>query len=209
MLNELEKYKHREEDLLSSLKAMEEKEEQYKSQISDFELKIKTIEKEKERVEKELSYLRKENKELREKIEELQERTKSASEKEKEYKEKMDALIKENENLKRELNEISEQFSRISKMYQEISKERTEVKNISNLLKIYITLLEDVFYGRPHARILWLLHETRERMTRQALNNTLGFQPAVILRAIQELRNADIVAYDEETGEVSLKKRIF
>ena len=93
-------------------------------------------------------------------------------------------------------------------MYQEISKEKTEVKNISNLLKIYVTLLEEVFYGRPHARILWLLHETKETMTREELNKTLGFQPAVILRAIQELRNAGLVSYNEDTGEVVLKKRI-
>ena len=142
------------------------------------------------------------------KIEELEKRSESVTEREKQLKEELAMLKAENEKLKTELTSISEQMKKISKMYQEVSKEKEEVTNIKDLLAIYVTLLEDVFYGRPHARILWILNKTKSEMKRSELNNTLGFQAAVIKKAIFDLKNAGLVDYNEDQDIVKLKKKI-
>ncbi|MFQ5979095.1 MAG: hypothetical protein ACE5OZ_13290 [Candidatus Heimdallarchaeota archaeon] len=115
----------------------------------------------------------------------------------------------ERDKLDKELNAIQEQLGRVSSLYEEASKEQEETKDVSELLGIYITLLEEVFAGRPHAKILYLLHGDKEVWTRGELNKTTGFEPVAILRALHELAAAELVVYDEESNEIRITKKIY
>lgn len=118
------------------------------------------------------------------------------------------SLQDENKHIKEELKSINDQLNSISKLYQEISKEKQDTVNIRDLLSIYIILLEEVFYGRPHAKILYLLHGGKNVIGKDALTKATGFQPAVVLHSIHDLQNAGLVELDE-SGLVTLKKKLY
>jgi predicted transcriptional regulator len=95
-------------------------------------------------------------------------------------------------------------------MYKDLSGSVDTNINIKHILSVYVTLLENVFEGKPHAKILLLLnsHEPHQ-ITRQELNQTLGFSAAIVLHSIHELLRAELIDYEDETGLVTLKERIF
>jgi len=118
-------------------------------------------------------------------------------------------LEKSNMEMKQELQGIQEQFSKISEMYRELSKKKDEAIGIRELLTIYVTLLEQVFAGMPHAKILWLLHGAKNTLKREELVKTSGVQPAVILKSIYDLQNANLVTYDMNSQNVTLIKKLY
>ena len=125
--------------------------------------------------------------------------------------EAVDAIRAERDELKKEMNEINEQLGRVSELYREASAEKealAEKVDVSDLLAIYITLIETVFYGKPHARILYTLHDVKTSITRKNIASSTGIMPAAVLKAVHDLANADLVKYDEDTQEVELTKDI-
>ena len=46
-------------------------------------------------------------------------------------------------------------------------------------------------------------------MTREELKNTTGIGGAYILRAVQELANVELVDHNIDTGQVSLRQRLY
>lgn len=118
-------------------------------------------------------------------------------------------VLNEKRKLEEELNYIKEQLSRLSKMYREITKEKEEIEDARHLLSIYITLLEEVFDGQPHAKVLYLLHGAKNVMKRKEITEAAGFQPAVILKSIHDLAKANLVEYNLESEEVRLVRRIY
>ena len=124
----------------------------------------------------------------------------------------IDELRKERDDLKREMDEINEQLSRVSELYREASAEKDALQekvDLSDLLAIYITLIETVFYGKPHARILYTLHDVKTAITRKNIAASSGIQPAVVRKAVYDLANANLVKIDEDNDEVTLTKDIF
>ncbi len=124
----------------------------------------------------------------------------------------IDLLRKERDDLKREMDEINEQLSRVSELYREASAEKEALQekvDLSDLLAIYITLIETVFYGKPHARILYTLHDVKTAITRKNIAASSGIQPAVVRKAVYDLANANLVKIDEDSDEVTLIKDIF
>lgn len=97
---------------------------------------------------------------------------------------------------------LRKQFEEMSELYQ-------EGMDAKELLTIYITLLEKVFGAKPHAKILYALHGESDTISREALNKSLGFEPAVVLRAIHELQAAELVEFNEHQNLVTLKKRLY
>ncbi|MHA1409984.1 MAG: hypothetical protein ACTSQY_06725 [Candidatus Odinarchaeia archaeon] len=140
-----------------------------------------------------------------EKVKSLEKELKTASEKDI----KISELESENKKLKNEIDDINAQLNKISKLYQEVSHKKEEAINVRQLLSIYVILLEEVFYGRPHAKILFLLHGDNQSLTREAITKSTGFQPAIVLHSIHDLHNAGLVEYDNEKDVVTLKKRIY
>jgi hypothetical protein len=123
--------------------------------------------------------------------------------------EQLDKLQDENAKKAVQLKDIEDQLSKISKTYQDLAGKQTEALDVRELLTIYVTLLEEVFEGRPHAKILWLLHGQKPVLTRSEINKTSGFQPAIVLKSIYDLSNADLINYDENTQELSLKRKLY
>ncbi len=125
--------------------------------------------------------------------------------------EAIDAIVKERDELKAEMNEITTKLSRVSELYRETSAEKEALQekvDVSDLLGIYIVLLETVFYGKPHARILYTLHDVKKPITRKNLADSSGIMPAQVLKAIHDLANENLVSYNEDTQQVTLKKEI-
>jgi hypothetical protein len=123
--------------------------------------------------------------------------------------EQISQLRKENNGMASKLKDIEDQLSRISKTYQELSGKFTEAVDVRELLTIYVTLLEQVFEGRPHAKILWLLHGKKAVLTRDEINKSSGFQPAIVLKSIYDLANANLINYNDTTQELSLKRKLY
>ncbi|TXT55774.1 MAG: hypothetical protein BAJATHORv1_30156 [Candidatus Thorarchaeota archaeon] len=127
---------------------------------------------------------------------------------------KEDQLAKvtaERDELKKEMDEITSKLERVSELYRETTAEKeklAEKVDVSDLLGIYITLIETVFGGKPHARVLYTLHNTQTAIPRKNLEKSTGIMPTAILKAIHDLRNAGLVDYDEESQEVKLLKDI-
>ncbi|MHA1652578.1 MAG: hypothetical protein ACTSYX_12155 [Candidatus Thorarchaeota archaeon] len=143
---------------------------------------------------------------------ELEAAKKKAEEIESTRDEEMKKLIEERDALKREMDEITEQLNRVSELYRETAAEKEKLQekvDVSDLLAIYITLIETVFGGKPHARVLYTLHNTGSAITRKNIESSTGIMATAVIKAIHDLRNAGLVSYDEETQEVRLIKDIF
>ncbi len=125
--------------------------------------------------------------------------------------EEIQQLRRERDELKAEMDDIRAKLDRISELYREASAEQERLKqqvDVSDLLAIYILLIENIFGGKPHARILYTLHNTKTAITRKNLESSTGIMPTAIMKAIHDLRNADLVSFDEMTQEVRLLKDI-
>ncbi len=125
--------------------------------------------------------------------------------------ERIGEIIKERDDLKSEMDEITTKLERVSELYRETSaeKEKLEEKvDVSDLLGIYIMLIENIFGGKPHARVLYTLHNTGAAIPRKNIETSTGIMSTAVLKAIYDLRNAELVSYDEETQEVKLIKEI-
>lgn len=147
-------------------------------------------------------------KELTNELENLKNR---ADEAESSKTEAVDAIRTERDELKKEMDEITGQLGRVSELYREASAEKDALQekvDVSDLLAIYITLIETVFYGKPHARILYTLHDVKTAIPRKNIQTSTGIMPAAVLKAVHDLANADLVKYDEESQEVELTKDI-
>ncbi len=173
-------------------------EEQVKKLTEELEGKKKEL----EEVNNKLKTLETENAELKDKLENI-ESTRDAQIKE---------LVAERDSLKAEMDEITEKLSKISELYRETAAEKEKLKekvDVSDLLSIYITLIENVFGGKPHARVLYTLHNTGTAITRKNIETSTGIMATAVIKAIHDLRNAGLVSYDEESQEVRLIKDIF
>ena len=111
-------------------------------------------------------------------------------------------LLDEYEKVKVELQKFAQTSADQEEM--ELNFER-----IQALLFIYRVLIEEIWQGQPHYRVLYTLHGEKEEMTREELKNTTGIGGAFILRSVQELANVGLLDYNEDTGTAKLKKRLF
>jgi chromosome segregation ATPase len=136
---------------------------------------------------------------------ELTSKEKMLQEREQKLKESQDKNIE----LQGSYMEVQEELNRISSLYTELTGKQDATIDIKQILSVYITLLENVFEGKPHAKILFVLHGEKNQMTRQELNNTLGFSAAGVLHSIHELQRANLIDYDEEAAVVTLKERLY
>lgn len=111
-------------------------------------------------------------------------------------------LLKEYEILKQDLKKFQDLAS-------EAENQEFNFKEIQNLLKIYAVLITEIWGGQPHYRILNLLHGDKERMSREDIKNATGISGAMVLRSLHDLRQSNLIEYDDETGKAVLIKRLF
>jgi len=136
---------------------------------------------------------------------ELQEKEKMLSEREERLKESQEQNIV----LQESYLSVQEELDKISAMYKDLAGTTDANINIKHILSVYVTLLENVFEGKPHAKILLLLNSGEKKsITRQELNQTIGFSPAVVLHSIHELLRAELIDYEDDTGVVTLREQL-
>ncbi len=171
---------------------------QVKTNIQNIKNQLKEKEQELQRYKTEIENL---NKKITEQKQELETAKQKSS--------RSEEMEKENIEMKKELQGIQEQLSKISSMYSELSKKEEEAIDVRELLTIYVTLLEQVFAGLPHAKVLWLLHGAKKQFNRDELTKTSGFQPAIVLKSIYDLQQAKLVQYDMNSQDVKLMRKLY
>ena len=109
----------------------------------------------------------------------------------------------------KQLDQIQDQLAKVSSLYHDLSTSDTNFQDNSlALFNIYVTLVEKLYDGKVHGRILFLLHSPKESWTRKEITQaTSGFMPAIILKAIHDLANAGIIYWDENTETIRLIQR--
>ncbi|MHA1960111.1 MAG: hypothetical protein ACW99U_07770 [Candidatus Thorarchaeota archaeon] len=190
--------------------------EELRSARRESEEKVWAVEEESKKKDEEIAKLTKRKESLESKLEsassELDQAKQNAENLEVTKDEAVAEIKRERDELRAEMDDITGKLERVSELYRETAdeKEKLEEKvDVSDLLGIYIMLIETVFYGKPHARILYTLHNTKKAITRRNIASSTGIMPAVVQKAIFDLANAELVTYDEETQEASLQKDIF
>ena len=201
LMDEKESLDSETEELRSSKREAEEKAWAAEEKITELTKKLEKAEAARDKAKAELATAKEDMEGLSAKAEEAEAGKSEAQE----------ALQRERDELRREMDEINEQLGRVSELYREASAEKEALQekvDVSDLLAIYITLIETVFYGKPHARILYTLHDVKSAITRKNIASSTGIMPAAVLKAVHDLVAADLVAYDEDTQEVTLTKDV-
>lgn len=122
---------------------------------------------------------------------------------------KIGSLTEEQKRLLKEYASLKVELKKFAKLAEEAESQDLDVERITALLSIFRVLVEKIWQGQPHYKVLKVLHGERKVMTREELKNTTGIGGAYILRAIQELANVDLVEHDIDTGTVTLKQRLY
>ncbi|MEJ2251205.1 MAG: hypothetical protein P8Y70_13260 [Candidatus Lokiarchaeota archaeon] len=187
--------------------------EKDKAELSN---EAKLLEKEKDKLENEKSKLEAEKQKLEtdkktlelEKTK-LEEATKQLEKEKAERDQKIGDLTSEQMKLLDEYEKLKEELKKLSKIVEDQEESEFSFERMKALLSISMVLLEEIWQGQPHFRILLTLHGEKEEMTREQIKNTTGISGAMVLRAVHELDKIDLVEYNEDTGMVKLKKRLF
>ncbi|MBN2156514.1 MAG: hypothetical protein JW776_10770 [Candidatus Lokiarchaeota archaeon] len=184
----LEKLEQKKNELEEEKIRLSEEINRLSSEKQDIENMKDSLELEKNELKTEARILKIESKEKEVKIGELTSKQKE--------------LLQEYEILKEEL-----------KTFQEIAtaaqRKEFDLEEIKNLLKIYGVLISEIYDATPHYRILDLLHGDKEEMSKDEIKGATGISGAMVLRAVFDLRKANLISYDEETGLAKLIRRIF
>ncbi len=215
MLNQLDEIKSSLTDVLDEFEKLTNESEEIRTTRREAEEKAWALEEKVKELTAELDKAKakadKSTNKLKEATEELDQLKSQLSDAESSKDAAVDELRRERDELRREMDEINAQLNRVSELYREASAEKEALEekvDVSDLLAIYITLIETVFYGKPHARILYTLHDVKSAIPRSNIASSTGIQPAVVLKAVHDLANADLVSYDEDSQEVNLIKDI-
>ncbi len=105
------------------------------------------------------------------------------------------------------LAHIEEQFKEAVEKLETFSKEQKKDVDALKLLDIYLVLMGDVFNSSVHVRLLLILHGEKEKYTLEELAKASGSKLLEVRQAIFDLRNSNLVKYNDETQEVELVTR--
>ncbi|MFX1498154.1 MAG: hypothetical protein ACFFBH_11550 [Promethearchaeota archaeon] len=167
------------------------------------------LEGEKSQLEEATKMLEAEKKALEQEKRELEiEKNKLEFEKE-EKEQKIGELTGEQLRLLDEYKNLKIELKKFMKIAQDQEESEYNFERIKALLSITMLLIQEIWQGQPHYRILLTLHGDKEEMTRDEIKNTTGISGAMVLRAVHELANIDVLEYNEDKSLVKLKKRLF
>jgi len=139
----------------------------------------------------------------------LLEETKKLEKEKQERDQKIGQMTGEQMRLLEEYAKVKEELKKFAKIAASMEDQELDFDRIQALLSIYTVLLEKIFQGQPHFKILFLLHGDKDKMTRDELKNATGIQGAMVLRAVQELDKVGLIEYDMEKSTARLLKRLF
>jgi len=144
----------------------------------------------------------------------IEEEFSGSMEKQRSIEEELSKVKAEREEWKQKFEESDQKIKKIEGQLQEtvtkleeVSKDKDKKIDMLELLDIYLALVNNVFESSTHVRILLMLHGGKDSYQLDELVKSSGIGALGVKRAIHDLRNADVVSYDEETGEIILKQR--
>lgn len=174
------------------------------------------LSKEKEQLEKEKIFLEQEKNSLesvKQQLEvdkqKLEEETKKLEIEKQERDQKIGSLTEEQMKLLDEYQKLKVELKKFASAAAEAEDAEYNFERIKALLSIYTVLIEKIFQGQPHYRILLILHGDKEEMTRDEIKTTTGIGGAFVLHSIQELAKVGLLEYDMDTSTAKLKERLF
>lgn len=167
------------------------------------------LEAEKIQLENEKSKLEVEKKQLEQDKIKLEEETKKLAKEKQERDQKIGSMTEEQMKLLDEYKKVKVELQKFMKSAVEAEEAEFNFERIQALLSIFRVLVEKIWQGQPHYKVLSLLHGEKETMTREELKNTTGIGGAFILRAVQELAKVELVDYNIDTGTVKLISRLY
>jgi len=139
----------------------------------------------------------------------LEEETKKLAREKQERDQKIGELTGDQLRLLEEYKNLKVELKKFAKIAQDQEDSEFNFERIKALLSITMLLIEEIWQGQPHYRILMTLHGDKEEMSREEIKNTTGISGAMVLRAVHELANIKILDYNEDNSMVKLKKRLF
>lgn len=110
-------------------------------------------------------------------------------------------VITEKNIVESEKNLLSEELHRISSIYENITGNKIDQEDLHKLLSIYINLIDDIFSGRTHFIILSMMFGEKKHWLRKELAISTGISELNIRKALGELRDGNLIEYDDETME--------
>lgn len=167
------------------------------------------LESEKSQLEEATKMLEAEKKALEQEKQELEIEKKTLEFEKEEKEQKIGELTGEQLRLLDEYKNLKIELKKFMKIAQDQEESEYNFERIKALLSITMLLIQEIWQGQPHYRILLTLHGDKEEMTREEIKNTTGISGAMVLRAVHELANIDVLEYNEERSLVKLKKRLF
>jgi chromosome segregation ATPase len=167
------------------------------------------LENDKAKLEEEKLGLEAEKSQLEQEKIKLEEDTRQLEKEKQERDQKIGALTEEQMKLLDEYEKVKVELKKLAEIAEERESSEFNFEKIQALLSIYRVLLEEIWQGQPHFRILLALHGEKEEMTREEIKNTTGISGAMVLRALHELDKANILEFNENTDMIQLKRRLF
>jgi chromosome segregation ATPase len=212
----MSKKKNASEIIESSLRSVEDNFKQFIEVLETAKTELITLEKDKEELSRDKTTLE------REKVQLEQDKAKLENDKQKlevekhklelekrERDQKIGSMTEEQRRLLKEYEKVKIELAKFAKLAEEAESHELDFERITALLSIFRVLVEKIWQGQPHYRILMTLHGEKETLTRDELKNTTGIGGAYILRAVQELANVDLVDHDIDSSTVTLRQRLY
>jgi len=180
-----------------------------KTEVLNLETKKKQAEEEKVRLEAHEAELEAEKSNLEDIKKQLEEETEKLEKEKQERDQKIGAMTEEQMRLLDEYEKVKIELKKFAQAAAEQEEMELNFDKIQALLSIYRVLIEEIWQGQAHYRILHVLHGDKEAMNREELKNSTGVGGAFVLRSVQELARVGLLDYDEDTGTAKLKRRLF
>lgn len=178
-------------------------EEKHQLQVEKDKLENQTQE-----LQKAKKHLEDERSSLEEEKNQLEIETKKLEKEKAERDDKIDKMSADQIKLLDEYEILKKDLKKLQDMASEAENQEFDFREIQTVLKIYMVLLEEIYGAQPHIRILYLLHGDKEKMHKDDIKNSLGIGGAFILRSLHDLKNANLIEFDEETGIAKLINRM-
>lgn len=137
----------------------------------------------------------------------LQESKTDATSKYDQLKLEFDALKSKYDKAQARIDHIDGQLAETVSRLETMSKSETKEVDAMKLLDVYLVLMEQVFESGPHVRLLLILHGDKETWTLPELVQASGISALKVRQAMFELRNAQVLEYNEDTDMITLTQR--
>lgn len=216
MCNLMSEKKNATEIIENSLRSVEDNFKQFIEVLETAKTELITLEKDKEQLsrdkktlEMEKVQLEQEKAKLEKDKQNLELETQKLELEKRERDQKIGTMTEEQKRLLQEYEKVKIELAKFAKLAEEAESQDLDFERITALLSIFRVLVEKIWQGQPHFRILMTLHGEKETLTRDELKNTTGIGGAYILRAVQELANVNLVDHDIDSGTVSLRQRLY